>query len=81
MKTIIANRRSIYPIQFSGKGLTDSQLHELFEAANWAPTHGYTEPWRFVVYKGEALNRLGQFLATYDQACNKNINFIKKSFL
>lgn len=25
------------------------QVEQLLEAANWAPTHGRTEPWRFVV--------------------------------
>ena len=63
MKTIIANRRSIFPIQFSGKEVTDSQLHELFEAANWAPTHRRTEPWRFKVFRGEIKTSLGRFLA------------------
>ena len=62
MKTIIANRRSIFPIQFSCKEVTDSQLHELFEAANWAPTHRRTEPWRFKVFRGENKTGLGRFL-------------------
>ena len=52
-KTIIANRPSIFPIQFSGKGVTDSQLHELLEAGNWTPTHRRTEPWRFKVFRGK----------------------------
>lgn len=30
------------------------------EAANWAPTHGITEPWRFVILQGEAIERLNQ---------------------
>ena len=62
MKTIIANRRSIFPIQFSDKEVTDSQLHTLFEAANWAPTHRRTEPWRFKVFRGEKKTDLGRFL-------------------
>ena len=62
MKIIIAKRRSIFPIQFSGKEVTDSQLQELFEAANWAPTHRCTEPWRFKVFRGEKKTGLGRFL-------------------
>ena len=27
----------------------------MLEAANWAPTHGRTEPWRFVVLSEDAL--------------------------
>ena len=30
-------------------------LEQLREAANWAPTHGRTEPWRFVVLGADAL--------------------------
>ena len=63
MKTIIANRRSVFPIQFSSKEVTKSELHELFEAANWAPTHRRTEPWRFKVFRGSKKEDLGRFLA------------------
>ena len=76
MKTIIANRRSIFPIQFSGKGVTDSQLHELLEAANWAPTHRRTEPWRFKVFRGEKKTGLGRFLA--DAYTNTTQKFSKR---
>ena len=61
MKTIIADRRSIFPIQFSSKGVTDSQLHELLEAANWAPSHRRTEPWRFKVFRGSKKEDLSHF--------------------
>lgn len=64
---IIAERRSIKPDQYTGNTVSDALIHQILEQANWAPTHGYTEPWRFVVYQGEALQRLGQFLADYDQ--------------
>ena len=33
-------------------------LDAMFENANWAPTHGLTEPWRFMVYRGDARARL-----------------------
>ena len=33
------------------------------ENANWAPTHGLTEPWRFTVFSGDARQRLADFLA------------------
>ncbi len=33
-------------------------LDAMFENANWAPTHGLTEPWRFRVYRGDARVRL-----------------------
>ena len=33
----------------------------MLENANWAPTHRLTEPWRFVVFKGEGLKTLAKF--------------------
>ena len=33
---------------------------QLLELADWAPTHGRTEPWRFFVYKDEALKKFGK---------------------
>ena len=34
----------------NGKKIPDKQVQSLLELADWAPTHGFTEPWRFVVY-------------------------------
>ena len=76
MKKIMANRRSIFPVQFSGKEVTNSQLHELFEAANWAPTHRRTEPWRFKVFRGEKKMDLESFLV--DAYRNTSSNFSKR---
>ena len=33
---------------------TRSIIEAMLEAANWAPTHGRTEPWRFVVLGRQA---------------------------
>jgi len=41
----------------------------MLEAANWAPTHGHTEPWRFKVFSGNALVNLMEELAeTYKES-------------
>jgi nitroreductase len=47
---IIKTRRSTKPVAMNGKRISDDQVHSLLELADWAPTHGFTEPWRFVVY-------------------------------
>lgn len=36
-----------------GKRTPDEQIMQLLALADWAPTHGYTEPWRFVVFGGD----------------------------
>jgi nitroreductase len=38
-------------------------VERILEAANWAPTHKRTEPWRFKVLLGEAKEKLGLFLS------------------
>lgn len=60
---IIRNRRSIKPGDYLDTPISREILELLFEAANWAPTHGMTEPWRFVVFEGGAREELGAELA------------------
>ncbi len=60
---IIKNRRSIFPAMYSGEPVSDEIIEQLLENANWAPTHRHTEPWRFKVFTGKALERLGDCLA------------------
>lgn len=58
---IIRSRRSIFPPSYIQKDIPQDILLNILENANYAPTHKLTEPWRFVVYKGESLNKLAQF--------------------
>jgi nitroreductase len=55
LQEIVINRRSVKPTSFNGRKIDDGQIRQLLELANWAPTHGLTEPWRFIVYSGEAV--------------------------
>lgn len=58
---LISTRRAIYTNMFSGEQVDDAIIRQMLENANWAPTHKLTEPWRFVVFKGEGLKKLGDF--------------------
>lgn len=60
---IIKNRRSVFPAEYNDKPIDKSTLEQLLEAANWAPTHKKTEPWRFKVVLGDKKRELGQFLS------------------
>ncbi len=60
---IIRHRRTIKPKQFSDRAVDESIICEMLENANWAPTHGLTEPWRFSIFTGDARRRLAEFLA------------------
>lgn len=55
----IRNRRSIRPEHMDpARPVPRQTLESLLEAANWAPSHGHTEPWRFIVFEGEARRAL-----------------------
>ena len=59
----IQNRRTIKPECMNGKRISDSDINELLELANWAPTHGYTEPWRFVVFTKASIAKFSSYHA------------------
>jgi nitroreductase len=50
ISTIIKNRRTVKPFMMNGNKIPNEQIVQIFELADWAPTHGLTEPWRVVVY-------------------------------
>ncbi len=60
---LIKNRRSVFPAQYNGKPIARADIERILEAANWAPTHKKTEPWRFRVLQGESQAKLGLFLS------------------
>lgn len=61
---LIQNRRSVFPRDYTGEKVNDAIVHQMLANANWAPTHKFTEPWRFIVYTGEGLKKLGQVQAS-----------------
>ena len=59
----IRNRRTIKPVDFdTTKPVGRDLLTQLLEAACWAPTHGMTEPWKFLVYTDDARHGLAKKL-------------------
>lgn len=54
---IITNRRTVKPTGMNGKKISDDIIKQLLSLADWAPTHGYTEPWYFIVYSGDGVKQ------------------------
>lgn len=50
----IKKRRTIKAQAMNGNKIPNGYIAAILELANWAPTHGYTEPWRFIVYENPA---------------------------
>lgn len=62
LNTLIRSRRAVFPASYSKRPIERNVLEEILENANWAPTHKRTEPWRFKVFSGAALQRLAGYL-------------------
>src|SRR4051812_28754446 len=73
---LIRSRRSIYTKDYTGEKVDDSFVRQMLENANWAPTHKLTEPWRFVVFTGNGLNKL----AAFQSECYKQVTQAKGTF-
>lgn len=60
---LIKARRSVFPAQYNDKPIKKKDIEKILEAANWAPNHKKTEPWRFKVLMGGSKKKLGKFLS------------------
>lgn len=54
---LIRHRRTVKPASFNNEPVPEEVIRQMLENARWAPTHALTQPWRFVVLSGEALQR------------------------
>lgn len=68
----IKARRSVFPKDYTGEPVPKEVVQSMLEAANWAPTHGKTEPWRFVVMSGK--EQIRAFLDAQFEAVEKQHN-------
>ena len=80
LERIVKNRRSGKVAFFNGQKIEDEKVNQLLQLADWAPTHGHTEPWRFVVYAGEAVQKFGIDHAELYKAHTPEENFNKATY-
>lgn len=80
LSEIIKNRRAIYPDAYTNQIIPQEEIETILEAANWAPTHKRTEPWRFKVFHSEdSRSRLSKFLGdAYVRSVEKPSDFKQK---
>ncbi|MDB5226098.1 MAG: nitroreductase [Bacteroidota bacterium] len=56
-------------------------IREILPAANWAPTHGLTEPWRFIIFSGkEGVQKFGQLHADLYKQETPEEQFLQKKY-
>jgi len=69
MLPAIQARKSVFPQFFTDRPVDKTTIEALLQAANLAPSHKKTEPWRFRVYTGAGRERLSQtVLDVYEAA-------------
>lgn len=54
----LRQRRSLGLKEMAPEPIEPAHIELMLEAANWAPSHGQTEPWRFTVFTGEGRRKL-----------------------
>jgi nitroreductase len=59
---IIRSRRTVKPEKMNGMQIPDELIRNVLSLADWAPTHGRTEPWRFIVFSA---GRVKEFTARH----------------
>ncbi len=78
LNQLIKTRRAVFPKVYNGKPISKEVIQQILENANWAPTHKYTEPWRFKVFLGESKNQLGKKLgAIYEEFAGDHFSPMK----
>lgn len=77
---LIRRRRTIKPKDMSDKPIENIHLATILENANWAPTHGMTEPWRFFIFSGEGRQRLADFCQSLYKKITPEDGFRQEKF-
>ena len=58
---LIATRRSFKPALMSDQEIDATIIANILDNAKWAPTHGMTEPWHFVIFSQNGRKQLSDF--------------------
>ncbi len=59
---LLETRRSLNPQFMTGRGPNAAELATLLRIATRVPDHGKLNPWRFVIFEGEARQRAGAII-------------------
>ncbi|MEM7372928.1 MAG: nitroreductase [Bacteroidota bacterium] len=80
IQRLIRNRRSIFPVDYSDATVSRETVELMLESANWAPNHGHTEPWHFVVFEKEGREAFGLAHAELYRSETPAENFQQKKY-
>ena len=77
---LIRDRRTIFPEKYSSRKVHKEVVEEILRNGTWAPTHGMTQPWRFKVFIGEGVKRIGVRLPIWYKNFIGEEKFSQKKF-
>lgn len=80
IQDIIENRRSIKPKDYSDRKVPKEIIDKLLDAAKWAPTHGLTQPWYFVVFQDDSTKELATFLSNLYKSSTSEDQFLENKY-
>jgi nitroreductase len=69
----IIERRSMFLPDLNGEDAPEEAIKRMLEAANWAPTHGKTQPWRFTVFR-RSTGQVAKFLEVLLQSSQARLS-------
>lgn len=69
---VLKNRRTIGSQHYNDEPVTEEEFNMILEAGNWAPTHGTTQPWRYIIYSTpDSIQSYLNFLENwYEERCD-----------
>lgn len=81
INNLIRNRRSVFPKMYTGEPVPREVIEKMLENANWAPTHKFTEPWRFTVFYGDGIEKFAEFQSeAYRQRTGEHGTFDESTY-
>jgi nitroreductase len=80
LQSIISKRRTTKPADFNGTIIPSVIFDEILNAANWAPNHGQTEPWRLFVFDKDGLENFSTFHAELYKSNTPSEEFLLKKY-
>lgn len=80
LKQIIESRRSIYPKDYTGEEIPQEILDDILNAANFAPNHKKTKPWRFKVFKNDEKQDLAKEIQRIYKETTPEHLFLEKKY-
>ena len=80
VRALIEDRRTVYPENYSARKIHREIIAELLDAAKWAPTHRYTQPWNFSVFMEDGLRKLADFQSELYRSEKAESDFSQEKF-